>query len=595
MINVDALQKVTLSDTETQEESENRASKRPKQENFSFTADALRLVFGYLPAYSFVGKRSTHSVCKAVNTDKFKKDIKPKKTREAIMASCQTEDDAINMLSDDVILDHLHFDEYLRLAAFCPALAKDILEVYGDELASLSNGHYLALLCQRDKDLAQQVLANEKWCSKLNLDNLALLGVFLSDIALQILSNPVLRTSLEGRHLVTLGDKKREVIQTIFREEELRNQLDPSQLVSIAKHNHQNVLNILIELPNLLNGSHLADFGEVHEDIAKSILDNTELFEKLSGVDLQRLCRNHPRLIMQILDSPQLYRKLDIISLSILGQSSEVAATKIINTPELVAKLIVLFVSISIYSLIGAHENLSMQYLNTPALCTNLIGSDLRHLGSRHLAPALRIIESKELSDKLSGSDLAELGKSHEKVARRILENPLLLSRLSVKNLATLGSGHQAIGCLIINDLALCNWLIASNTADNLVAICNDQPMVAQHIFKSPKLCALLTSIDLYHMGEIQAAIAKQIVMTEALWRKMDVNHLESLVKYHGPMVAELVVGNPAMCEKLADKNPPVYLDFLKKKVNIAEDIKVKAKALRSFQHPPKRMVTFKI
>ncbi len=416
--------------------------------------DHLRLVACFLPAYRFFGKNTVHSVCKELNTPEFKKNpvIGRKKTLFAFSQSYQTPEAALFILNDETLWNHMGHGERLTLAGMHPTVAQkmmadptilDTLKTWGWDFAFLGS---------RNPDLAKEILGDETIFKTMRGDAIAFLGQNDIELAKKILNTPVLRSRLRAhdmpelgkihleiaelilkiplprKELIALGEYHVEIARKILNTDlkyklniedrfcfavhpELRSEL-ADQCIYAKDHAKvsqydaviaQRKLDFILSNPVILNeASDLIIMSMNHVEIAKQILANPLLRNKLQGDVLAHFCKYHVEIANQFLVDDAL--KSQLRNIHILGQQHVVVARKIIAENWLNGD--------QLNDLAANHPSIALQIFANPELLGRFSGRNLTSLAISNVAIAEKCLNDEDLRSKIESDSVVDLQRS---------------------------------------------------------------------------------------------------------------------------------------------------------------------------------------
>lgn len=345
---------------------------------------------------------------------------------------------------------------------------------------------------------------------------------------------------LSNEELIDSICSSQEDAQFVFQNPELVSRLDLYNLLkAIGNHNDLAEIAIKSGLCEKLDPDHLILIGRHHLNIAKLILNQTQL-------------------LSIILQSP--------IGLVQLGKRSSKIAKYILKNCDNT-----LLTAESLCQLVQIHDDMdAVNYIfQTPQLRDKLSKGDLVLIGTTHAEVALHILNSTKLRNELNSEDLGKLGKSSTEIAMLILKDNELLDRMHRIDLQQIGFYNSDVIMYMLKNEEICCKL---NSSD-LYNFAYDVEEIAEYIFNQPKLVNQLEANDQRHLKEqyylkfklelqdlssyrlFWAAVedqnvAQQVIDNEDLYNKLSSKELCSIGSRH-PLIGEQMLTVPGVFAKL--------------------------------------------
>ncbi len=419
--------------------------------------DISKLVINYLPAYRFVGRQGMPLLSKM--WEKEDKDEKTKHRRKLseIISSCQTPEDALNILSDGSLYDQFKVEELLTIAAFNPELIKKLLS--NSLLIDILDHDQLSILGSQDEEIAIHILKSKELVSKLSAENITYLGCKSKKAADFIFANEKLCEKLNGENLVKLGSVNEDNALKILKENNLKSKLSRIQYVRLHAYHEKLALELLKteKLKGTIDSSFLFELGSQSEKIAGIILKDKTIRvmlnryqfitltsmvkdlainffvyykQKLNADELITFAKKYESIALGVLKDPKLKSKLEIYHLLSIGREHNKAALELFETHR---------DSIFMFNFGSQHENIAEKILTDENIYKVLNHKQLARLGSCHQKIAESLLKNEEFCNELKGVDLATLIKNHRKLIYKVLKDPKLcsiLKKASIKDIA---------------------------------------------------------------------------------------------------------------------------------------------------------------
>lgn len=449
-------------------------------------------VDNYLPIFA---GQSIDSICEGFNEELKAPHWKVKKSRKLLLESCQAPNDALYILKDDATVDNLSYEDIFKIAGMNP-------------------------------DIVLGILNHETLANHIYGDALANLGQNQPTIAKVILDTPKLYQKLDDDHLVTLGANHLSTARAILQHRDLKlGTYCTAKLAAFHESLAQEIFDNKAHYMEIFFKGHLPAYpylGYHHLSIAKAIIADPYLRERLSPHDLAQLGSCHETIACQILVDLTLYSKLGGDHLAWLGMKHESVAHHILDN----AAFCVLLEGGSL-AMIGRHHlSVATRIMNTPVLRAKLHEGALVKLGRYHECIAQAILADKPLSESLDGSQLSQLGRNHSVVAQHILVKKAHRKKLVGSDLAKMVRRHLPLALAVLQDKSLLSKLDHLS----LYLLGKAQPLLARHILIHNHLYDKLRDPEglwdcwrwMYYMGVCHVATAKLIYNDHWLYDKLD-------------------------------------------------------------------------
>lgn len=468
--------------------------------------ELLNMIFSYLPITSFAGNNNINQVCKYWDT--LVKESSPQRDKAAIIKSAKNLDNALLILREEALLKGLTPTDMLSIVAQHPVIIKkylsenkllkqsDIHSVYAldnDALAlnffiktissqskapipfektkcALLNTTTLVALGQANHEIAQHILETETLQKKILSYDIRLSEIIgCAETAQYFLNNTTLRNSLIGKDLEKLGKQAISIAKNIMDDPDLFQRLERDNLAELGKH-HSEIADQILNTPKLcsmLSAKNLATLGEKNLDIAQRILE-TFPSERLEECVLEALGTNHVELAWDIIQDEKLYNKLSADSLVSLGKDMEIALN-ILKTPKFCKKLS----NVNLIDLADTckHVDVAWHILKKPKLCDTLNGNHLVILAQAcaHIDIASHILMTPKFCNKLDGKHLMGLATQHYAIAKAIFETPELYKKLKPDHIMDMFIRNHKIAAHILETDQLKNKFEEVKTIERIM------------------------------------------------------------------------------------------------------------------------------
>ncbi len=432
--------------------------------------DISKLVIHYLPAYRFVGRQGMPLLSKMWEKEDKEGKTKEKRKLSEIMSSCQTPEDALNILSDGSLYDQFKVEELLTIAAFNPELIKKLLS--NSLLIDILDHDQLSILGSQDEEIAIHILKSKELVSKLSAENITYLGCKSKKAADFIFANEKLCEKLNGENLVKLGSVNEDNALKILKENNLKSKLSRIQYVRLHAYHEKLALELLNteKLKGTIESGFLSELGLQRENIAKIIVKD-ETFRKVRRNEKISLYSAYKE--PSIICFEKIKEELTDQQINMFASKYESIALSVLRDPKLRSKLYDLYIG-------GIHEKVALELFETRRDRIFML-----EFGTKHESIAKKIIANKELYKVCGFDNLVKIGSSHEKIAETLLKNKNFCDNLVGISLAKLIKNHRKLIYNVLMDPKLCSLLKKASIKDIAVGV---TPRSAKVILDNSKI-----------------------------------------------------------------------------------------------------------
>lgn len=446
--------------------------------------ELFEIIVSFLPAYSFVGKETIHTVSKQWNENLilgnqsfFRRHI------DDILASCENEEDTLNILTNKNLTQQLSVNQFFYVFSFHRDLTLNLLQS-----GIIFPTQYLETLVLSQLWLSKHILETQI----LTQDNVLLLSEALDVIACSNLT--VAEYFLSKLELgKTLGFNQNSLPQLT----ELKHVYEIWDMVDNEERKfliHMGTAHLSIALRILndpialtLTTDELCALGSAHFAVIEFYMKNPDILEKLKPDCLEQLAAEHIEFATHILDNDDLSVKIGSKGILNLCLAHKSIAKKFFNDPELQHKWFPTAIALKEFlSKLGqtyctfAEEILADPELYRLAGCTPF---------SFSIHPRIRrsILDNTELMDQFwetlrnvgqpeHSADINTLYTTEISLFEQIMCDPTLSEKLS-----TISTGHSIT-------LAQLHGRMAELLIDNKPECVFDSIVSQKYIFLSQKL-----------------------------------------------------------------------------------------------------------
>lgn len=488
--NEDTIDETTVDDMDTDiiDEEEN-----PSRLIKILPNDVSKLVINYLPAYRFVGRQGMPLLSKMWEKEDKEEKSKVKRKISEVLASCQTPEDALNILSDDSLYDQFKMEELLAITAFHPDLTKRLLA--NSLLIEDLEPKKLSILGSQCEDIALEILKARRLLLKLSAEDITYLGTKSKKTAQVILSDEKLYGKLNGDNLVTLGSSHEDLALIILKDTNLKSKLSRMQFVKLNSYFENLALDLLkTELANNnINSDFLYTLGEKNLKIARIIFNNKTLISKLSPYQYEKLIAAHKDIALRWFEKYK--EKLNADTLTMFAKE---------------------------------YESIALIVLKDPQLRSKLLTYHMQDIGKAHEKAALEIfnIFSTKIKE-INNFFFFDFGITHEIIAQMIFEDRALYNLVRAETLSRIGSCFEKIAKALLQDEKFCHKLNGVNLA---ILIKNHRKLI-HHVLETPQLRSILKKASIKYIADGVSPRSAKVILGNSDLRNMFTLKLQSKFK----------------------------------------------------------------
>lgn len=284
------------------------------------------------------------------------------------------------------------------------------------------------------------------------------------------------------------------------------------------------------------------------------ILQNEDLYEKLSFNTFVRLCASHPEISLKLIDNANIYTLLDGYALSILGIANEEIALQLVKREDAQFK----FVGLDLARMGQRYASVAEEIFNNPQLCGKLSSTHRAMLGEINIEITKKIVTNPDILSTIAPVDYGLLCKNHEFIARMMLNNERLMEILEGVEIALIAEFHP----ILIKELFSHPQIRTKFDSNDLIILGRHDEPIARYILSCPDFFSLLGPLGVARLAKQHESLSDE-VLSEILsqpqsWVNFDKTCLTQLGEMH-ESVALRIFFEPTLQDKL-DLNDKVIL-----------------------------------
>lgn len=472
----------------------------------SLPTEIVSHVESFLPSYQFLSKNAVGKVCKKWHkAQNLHEAQKVPKTKNAIVASCKTPEDALFIMQDHELFNSLSYQQQLLVIGAHPQMAIGLLDSH-----TLESGDF-CYIAAKHLEVAEYVLSIKELREKLNQSDLVKLGMIHGDVAYYMLSQEDLMAKLSRLDAGNIIASHLTVAKGIIKSGKSLNLLHSICLAKLISSDFDIAEQILNEpkLRHQLKDDALSAFGK-YPALAERVLADAQLRIRLKSDYLGWMGRNNKVIAERILAEPDLREKIksNFFALSLLAASDLGVALRILNDKEFELS------SFLLASIARYHPQVAEMLLNTPHLLAKILKDEYsKPLHYLACTPALlnRMLNAPSLRTKLAVSQVIYL-INDKQAFKRILTEDDLSAQLESEHLSRLANCKANVE-IILNK----GELVAKLDGQDLSSMAVEHHYAAMRIVNTPSLLKLLNSEQLCFMGLRNSLISTIILEKAAL------------------------------------------------------------------------------
>lgn len=464
-------------------------------------AEIISHIMSFLPSYQLIGKDGKSRVSK-------KWLAASRSHTNSGMISCQTPEDALQIVSDETILNQLSWNQLLQIITKNNEMALYMIQTA--EISQWLSNEDVTILCENAEVL--KIVIQEEHLTRKLFEDKSLIKRFL-------IKNPKALT-----------------FQCVYDRTRVGQAINIRLLVDICKENPEFAIDGIQHLFEF-SKNECVEVCKKHEKAATILL--YKFFSSLSTDQIYSLCVAHPSLIY-VFGSEQRALRLTPQQIIQLGCKSQDFAFMVLRSAPLLKKISneAIIQWARLYPVIS-------QMLSLKRDCT-FNNNQLALLGDPIISK--HFFEKELTRAELTGEALASIGRCNHEHAVVILSTENLVKKLSDDQLIYMVEKHPELMLELLNNPKF-NSLLKGNILQRLGELNIE---AAKIIVLREDLNSKLNSSRLAAIGKAHYAIADMIVHSENLAKKLD-----------DLALSELVTARPALCTIILD------IDFLKATIDL--------------------------
>jgi hypothetical protein len=435
-------------------------------------------VISFLPTYCHFGSNGIRAVCKQWNNNIKKLNHI---TSQSIIESCQSKEDAINILKDKSLYKNLTFNDYLKIICWIPEMIESILkkeevvvQLSSDQLViigSHSEENFKALVAAISTEHSKKSISSHKIAFLMKQICKQKPKLFNQNIPWDILRD------LTAGYVIPIGVNNLNVAEHLYATRRINIYSDKLLLIHLSIAEKE-----IEEYGQVMSFDRLVQIASYHDKTADALLGKPEFNNQLSFIDEVKLTRGRAPQLKAIFQRQQkpvskLIKEFHSEFVLVGWQCPKISSFLLENVNETTLKqepeLLSVFVRIAFKQEKFAKKMVKKfpDLLNQNDLCT---------IGRQHASVADVIISTPKLLSKMNIDSLVSIGSKQPKIARFILKHAEYRQQLNKGHLAALGRCHTSIACEIFKDHLLSKKL----DVVSLFYMCDYNPETAIYLLK---------------------------------------------------------------------------------------------------------------